>query len=57
MTRGEILFSYPYPFIDVLALGYTRTIVNAIGFLIGFIVIGYVLLGLKRLDNGRKNNR
>jgi hypothetical protein len=49
MTRGEILFSYPYPFIDVLALGYTQTIVNAIGFLIGFIVLGYVLLGLKRL--------
>jgi hypothetical protein len=50
MTRGEILFSYPYPFIDVLALGYTQTIVNAIGFLIGFIVLGYVLLGLKRLE-------
>lgn len=49
MTRGEILFSYPYPFIDVLALGYVQTIVNAIGFLIGFIVVGYVLLGLKRL--------
>jgi hypothetical protein len=49
MTRGEILFSYPYPFIDVLALGYTRTLVNAIGFLIGFIAVGYVLLGLKRL--------
>jgi len=49
MTRGEILFSYPYPFIDVLALGYTQTIVNAIGFLIGFIVLSYVLLGLKRI--------
>jgi hypothetical protein len=49
MVRGEILFSYPYPFIDVLALGYMRTIVNAVGFLIGFIVIGYVLLWLKRL--------
>jgi hypothetical protein len=49
MTRGEILFSYPYPFIDVLALGYTQTMVNAIGFLIGFIVVGYVLLGIKHL--------
>jgi len=51
MTRGEILFSYPYPFIDVLALGYTRTFVNAIGLLIGFIAIGYALLGLKRAAN------
>jgi hypothetical protein len=49
MTRGEFLFSYPYPFIDVLALGYMRTIVNAIGLLIGFIAVGYVLLWLKRL--------
>jgi hypothetical protein len=49
MTRGEILFSYPYPFIDVLALGYGQTLVNAIGFLIGFVVIGYVLLWFKRL--------
>lgn len=51
MTRGEILFSYPYPFIDALALGYTRTFVNAVGFLIGFIAIGYALLGLKRVAN------
>ena len=49
MARGEILFSYPYPFIDVLALGYAQAIVNAIGFLIGFIVIGYTLLWFKRL--------
>ena len=50
MTRGEILFSYPYPFIDVLALGYAQTVINATGFLIGFIVVGYVLLWLKRLQ-------
>jgi hypothetical protein len=49
MTRGEILSSYPYPFIDALTLGYAQTLVNAIGFLIGFIAVGYVLLGLKRL--------
>jgi len=49
MIRGEVLFSYPYPFIDALALGYVQTIINAIGFLIGFIVVGYVLLGVKCL--------
>ena len=52
MTRGEFLFSYPYPFIDVLALGYIQTILNAIGFLIGFIIVGYVLLGLKLSRHG-----
>lgn len=47
MVRGEILSSYPYPFIDVLVLGYTRSVINAIGFLIGFAVLGFALLGLK----------
>ena len=49
MVRGEILASYPYPFIDVLALGYTQSVINAVGFLFGFTVMGYALLGLKRL--------
>ncbi len=49
MVRGEILSSYPYPFIDVLALGYTRSVINAVGFLIGFVVLGLALLGLRRL--------
>jgi hypothetical protein len=57
MTRGEILFSYPYPFIDALALGYIQTILNAIGFLIGFIVVGYVLLGLKLSRRGFDSHR
>jgi uncharacterized membrane protein YciS (DUF1049 family) len=57
MTRGEFLFSYPYHFIDVLALGYIQTILNAIGFLIGFIVVGYVLLGLKLSRRGFDRQR
>jgi hypothetical protein len=57
MTRGEILFSYPYPFIDALALGYIQTILNAVGFLIGFIVVGYVLLGLKLSRRGFDSHR
>jgi hypothetical protein len=55
LTRGELLFSYPYPFIDVLALGYTQTVINAIGFLIGFIVVGYLLLWLKRIQRMVRN--
>ncbi len=49
MARGEMLSSYPYPFIDVLVLGYTRSIVNAIAFLIGFVALSYALLAIKRL--------
>jgi hypothetical protein len=57
MTRGEFLFSYPYPFIDVLALGYVQTILNAIGLLIGFIIVGYLLLGLKLSRRGFDRQR
>jgi hypothetical protein len=49
MVRGKILSSYPYPFIDVLTLGYTRSVINAVGFLSGFIVLGFALLGLSSL--------
>lgn len=48
LVRGEILGSYPYPFVDVLTLGYTQAIINAVGLLFGFVVMGYALLGLKR---------
>jgi uncharacterized membrane protein YciS (DUF1049 family) len=41
----------------VLALGYIQTILNAIGFLIGFIVVGYVLLGLKLSRRGFDRQR
>jgi hypothetical protein len=53
MARGEILSAYPYPFIDVSVLGYTKTIVNSIAFLIGFIALGYAVLGLKRGSTDR----
>ena len=50
MVRAEILGSYPYPFIDVNTLGYTRSVINAIGFLFGFIIAGSLLLALKRVS-------
>ena len=55
MLRGEILSSYPYPFIDVLTLGYTRSVINAVGFLVGFVVLGFALLGLRALVKGARS--
>jgi len=54
MLRGEILSSYPYPFIDVLTLGYARSVINAVGFLVGFVVLGFALLGLRALVKGAR---
>lgn len=49
LLRGLWLGSYPYPFIDVPALGYGRVMVNAFGLLAVFLVIASVLVGLKHL--------
>jgi uncharacterized membrane protein len=39
---------YPYPFVDVHALGYLRVLGNAIGVLLVFIAMGLLLVGLGR---------
>lgn len=49
LLRGEWLGAYPYPFIDVTALGYPQVLLNAVGLLLGFIVVGFAVLGLARL--------
>lgn len=49
LVRGELLAAYPYPFVDVIALGYRQTLVNATGLLVGFVVVGYLLLWFTRL--------
>jgi hypothetical protein len=49
LARGELLGSYPYPFIDVTALGYQQVLVNAIGLMAGFVGLGYAVLGIARL--------
>jgi hypothetical protein len=49
LVRGAWLQSYPYPFIDVAALGPARVFVNALGLMAVFIVVAWVLVGLKQL--------
>ncbi|BBH47773.1 Pr6Pr family membrane protein [Pseudomonas sp. KU43P] len=46
LWRGSEIGVYPYPFIDVASLGYGQVMLNALGVLAGFWVIGLVLLGL-----------
>jgi hypothetical protein len=50
LGRGAIIGSYPYGFIDPIALGYQRTVINAVGLLIAFIVIGLILMALGRIQ-------
>ena len=46
LVRGEVLQSYPYPFIDVTTLGYGGALVNAFGLLVCFVVLGLILVAV-----------
>lgn len=48
LLRGVWLGRYPYPFIDVAQLGYTRVAINAAGILLVFLAIAGCLITLNR---------
>jgi hypothetical protein len=50
LIRGAITRWYPYPFLDVNALGYPRVLLNAGGVAVVFIVMALLLLGLAQLQ-------
>lgn len=49
LVRGVITGRYPYPFIDVAALGYGPVAVNALVFSVLFFLLGLLLIGLGEL--------
>jgi hypothetical protein len=52
LARGSFSHFYPYPFIDILALGYKKVVLNSIVMLGVFVAIAFLLVGL-----GRRGNR
>ncbi len=46
LVRGAIDGWYPYPFLDVNALGYLQVLMNAIGVLLAFIAVALALVAL-----------
>jgi hypothetical protein len=48
LARGPFAAWYPYPFIDVNALGYGRVAINMVAMLVGFLVLGGILLAIDR---------
>jgi hypothetical protein len=49
LTRGRIVGSYPYPFIDAGQIGYGRTMLNSFGLLLVFICLGLLFVALGRM--------
>ena len=54
LLRGVILNTYPYSFFDVNKLGYERSLQNALGLLLLFIIIGAVLVATSNVVVLRK---
>ena len=48
LLRGLWLQSYPYPFIDVIVLGYPRILVNALALLVVFLLVGTLFVAVAR---------
>lgn len=48
LLRGQVIGTWPYPFLDVGALGYPRVLLNALMILAGFLGIGAVLWAVDR---------
>jgi len=46
LMRGLFVFTYPYPFIDVTAIGYPMAFRNAFGLVAVFVIIGGLLLAI-----------
>jgi hypothetical protein len=48
LVRGAVVGRYPYPFIDVNVLGYPQVLLNALGLLAAFLVLGLIFVALDR---------
>ena len=48
LARGAVDGRYPYPFLDVGALGLPHVIANAAGVALAFVVVGAALVGVQR---------
>ena len=48
LARGALFHVYPYPFIDVGALGYQRVLGNVVLLFAGFLVLGLIYVAIDR---------
>ena len=53
LVRGAVIGAYPYPFVDVVALGYGQVAINVVAIVVFATVLGAILLGVDRLLSRR----
>ena len=57
VVRGSVDARYPYPFIDVAALGYGRILLNSLMLLVAYLLAGLVLVALGQVMARRRGAR
>jgi len=57
LVRGAWLHEYPYPFVDVSALGVGGVLRNALALLVLFVLLGLVLVAVDKLAGRRVFSR
>ena len=55
LIRGAVSGWYPYPFVDVGALGYVQVLIDAVAVLVAFVVVGLLLVALGRWQARRSD--
>ena len=53
--RGEITGYYPYPFIDVTQLGYSRVLINSVGLVVAFLGFSLFLIAIGKYMSRNKS--
>lgn len=54
-AHGSVAAWYPYPFVDVVKLGYGRVLLNAAGLVLAFLALELMLVGIDRLIRQYRN--
>jgi len=54
LIRGNFSDYYPYPFINVTAIGYQATFINCMGMIIVFILFSLLAVAIAKMKNKRK---
>ncbi len=49
LIRGAFFSFYPYPFIDVILLGYNKVLINSFFMLLAFLFFGTLFIGIGKL--------
>ena len=51
LIRGHFNDYYPYPFVDVIQLGYKTVFINTFFVILAFLIVGILLIGISKMKN------